>query len=60
MITRDYYTALDNNYEEYCTTKCPIHKNIYIGSLDCHKCKSFISEEHKEGFHYMIKCRKEK
>ena len=57
MKKRKAIYKLDECFEEYCCTKCPEYENIFIGSLECHRCPKFISEENSEGFSSIINCK---
>ena len=60
MVKRQFFTYMDNCYDEYLVTKCPIHKDIYIGSLNCMKCKNFIKyhERSTDDFTDYVMCKK--
>lgn len=47
MIKREFYPAMDECYDEYLVTKCPLHPGIFIGSLDCSKCDNFVKLHEK-------------
>ena len=57
VIQRKGYFALDECYDEYCLTMCPIKKGIYIGSMICHACENFIKEERNMNLSCIVECK---
>jgi hypothetical protein len=57
MVDRKGYFSHDAYFDEYCTTRCPRYKDVWIGSLDCKKCKDYISEVNGDGSSVVIRCK---
>ena len=57
MTNRKGWFVLDECFDEICTSKCSKYPSIYVGSLDCHKCKEFVKEERGVGFEATITCK---
>lgn len=57
MKQRTGYFVQDDCFELYCVTKCPLKPDVYVGSVECHKCENFISEK-EEHSKTTINCKK--
>lgn len=57
MKQRTGYFSMDDCFELYCVTKCPLKPDVYVGSVECHKCENFILEK-EESSKTTINCKK--